>query len=166
MDRAAESGGGKPLLSVPVVKNDSEDLFYEHVSQCFYCFFLIGAFRNDADTCALGDAHGQDTEQALGVDLAVLDLDPDAGLELVSLLDEVGGLPVVKAGFALHDGLLHVHIRHSLYILPGISIAIDLLILANFIEMSITISLRPDFRTKIDGTYLNSTIVTPDSPSP
>ena len=48
----------------------------------------------------------------------------------------------------------------------GWALSFVFLILANFIEMSIIISLRPDFRTKIDGTYLNSTIVTPDSPSP
>ena len=112
------TGGAAPLLSVPDEKC-SENLFYEHIGQCLDCFFLIGALSNDADARALGDAHGQNAEQALGVDLAVFHLDPDAGLELVGLLDEVGSLTVIKAGFALYDGLLHVHRRHSLYIMLG-----------------------------------------------
>ena len=58
----------------------------------------------------------------LGIDFPVFYLDPDARLELICLLDEIGGLPVVKTGLTFDNGLLHVHRRHSLYILSLIHI--------------------------------------------
>ena len=123
-----------------IAEQISEDLFHKHVSQCLDGLFLVRAFGDDAHARALGDAHGQNTKQALGIDLAVFDLDPDARLELVGLLDEVGCLPVEKTRFTLYDGLLQVQRRHSLYImLIRDGDAIDFLILANFIEMSIII---------------------------
>ena len=51
---------------------------------------LIGTVSNNADGGAADDAQTQDTEQRLGVDTALLLLDPDGGLVFVGLLDEEG----------------------------------------------------------------------------
>ena len=81
----------------------SENFFYEHFGQRIHGFFFIGTFCNQADTSALGDTHGKNTQQALCIDTAIIYLDTDAGLELIGLLQEVGCLTVIQTGFAFHD---------------------------------------------------------------
>ena len=49
---------------------------------------LVGTVRDDADGGAADDAEGKNAEQALGVDAALLLLNPDGGFILVGLLNK------------------------------------------------------------------------------
>ena len=56
----------------------------------FIASIVLGASLGIGVPCAALTAQGEDTQQALGVDPALLLLDPDGGLELIGLLDEEG----------------------------------------------------------------------------
>ena len=75
----------------------SKNLFYQHFSQRVDSLFFIGTFRDQADTGSFGNTHGEYTQHALGIDAALIHLNPDAGLEFIGFLNKVCSLPVVQA---------------------------------------------------------------------
>ena len=75
-----------------VVLPVSNVLFAEVVLDQFHqrldSLFLIGAVGDQRNGGALHDAQGQNAQQALGIDAAILLFNPDAALELICFLDK------------------------------------------------------------------------------
>ena len=77
--------------------------------QSIDCFLFIGAAGHDLDVGAAHDAKGQNAEKGLGVDASLVFLDPDAGLELISLLDEERCRTGMKATLILNFYAFDIH---------------------------------------------------------
>ena len=87
----------------------------DQLVQSCNCFLLINAVSDQGDDSALGNAQRQNTQQALSVDAALFLLDPDAALELVGLLDEIGSGTGMQADLILHSNFLSIHRTNLLY---------------------------------------------------
>ena len=83
-------------------------IIVHQVHQGGHGFLLIGAVRDQGDGGALHDAQGQDAQQALGIDAAVLLLDPDAALELIGLLNEESRGSGVQTYLVVNSDLLSI----------------------------------------------------------
>ena len=70
---------------------------------------LIHTIGYDVDGSALHNAERKHTEKAFGVHAALISFDPDAALELVSLLDEEGRRPCVKTYLIVYCYLFGYH---------------------------------------------------------
>ena len=81
-------------------------VFYKAVN----CVLLIHTVSDDADGGPTDDTEGQNTKKALGVDAALILLDPDGSLELVGLLDEESCGTGVQADLVLYSNIFNVHI--------------------------------------------------------
>ena len=85
------------------------EIVVHQVHQGGYGFLLIGAVRDQGDGGTLHDAQGQNAQQALGIDAAILLLDPDTALELVGLLDEESRGSGVQTYLVVNSDLLSIH---------------------------------------------------------
>ena len=77
-----------------------EARLYE-LDQPIYCKLLVRAVRDDPDGSAAHDSERKHTEQALGIDTALLLLNPDRGFVLIRFLNEEGCRACVKANLVL-----------------------------------------------------------------
>ena len=80
-----------------------------HLVESLNGLLLVGTISDQLDGGALHDAQGENAQQALGVDLALLLLDPDRALELIGLLNEEGSGSGVQTNLIVHDGFLTIH---------------------------------------------------------
>ena len=71
-----------------------------------------------SDGGASYDTKRHDTQQALGIHLAVIGLDPDAAVELISLLNKICSLTVMQAGLTANDDFFIKHTIHLLMLHP------------------------------------------------
>ena len=67
------------------------DLVLDQVDQCVHGLLLIDTVRDQRNGSALHDTQAQHAQQALGVYAALILLHPNAALELIGLLNEIGG---------------------------------------------------------------------------
>ena len=95
------------------VTYQSEYVNLEHLSELLNGRFFIYAVSNQRDGSALDHAHGKDAQQALGIDLAIVNFNPDAASELVGLLNKLSSLLVVQARFTSDNRLFRDHDDYS-----------------------------------------------------
>ena len=81
--------------------------------QCIHSSLSIRAGSTQCNSRAGNNPQGHDTQQALGVHLAITGLQPDAALKLIGFLDEIGCLFVVQAGLTTNDDFFIEHNPHS-----------------------------------------------------
>jgi hypothetical protein len=82
----------------------------QFLQSCDSCLFVrTNGGKGDRGTG--DDTEGHDTKQALGIHFSVLGFQPDGTLELISLLDEVGSLPIVQTGFTANNDILNEHVN-------------------------------------------------------
>ena len=85
----------------------------QQCGQSFDSLFLIGTIGNQRNLCALNDPQRQNAQQALGIDTALLHLNPDGAFELICLLDEESSRPSMEPYLIIDNSSLGLHV-HSL----------------------------------------------------
>ena len=85
----------------------------KHIDERLYGFFFIGAIGGYGHFCAGHNCHGKDAQETFCVNFAFLRFNPDAGMEIVCLLDEVSSLLVVQSGCAFYYGSHMEHVVTS-----------------------------------------------------
>ena len=87
----------------------------DQLSQLLDSLLFINAVGDDVYSGAADDAQREHAQQALGVDLAVILLDPDAASELIGLLNEESCGSCMQTYLIVYSYTLNDHISHSLY---------------------------------------------------
>ena len=103
----------KTVRRIFVDKNLVAQLMIHQIAQRVHSSSFIAAIGDQSDDSTLHDAQTQHTQQALGVDTALLLFHPDAALELVGLLDKIGGGSGVQADLVMHGNFLRIHYPFS-----------------------------------------------------
>lgn len=82
---------------------------FNQTHKTFYSLFLVRTVCNDADGGSAYHAEGQNAQQALCIDSAILFLNPDGGFELICFLDEKCSRTSVKTYLVLNNNLFNKH---------------------------------------------------------
>ena len=78
--------------------------------QAVHCAFFVGAVGDDADVGAADNPQGQNAQQALRVDAALLLFHPDGGFEFIGFLDKESRGTGMQPHLILNQHIFYIHI--------------------------------------------------------